>query len=98
MKIDGNFLWRRRMELGLTSRSAAKEAKVSSATIKHLEETGDAGVLIVSMLSAILDALCLSLTDVVEHSPVPDADEEHIRTVGAFLASQSKGVPLAGIA
>ena len=98
MKIDGNFLRRRRMELGLTSRSVAKEAKVSSATIKHLEETGDADVLIVSTLSAILDALCLSLTDVVEHSPVLDADEEHIRTVGAFLASQSKGVPLAGIA
>ena len=61
MKIDGRLLRRRRMELGLTSREVANTSRVSSATIKRLEETGDAGVLAVSTLVAVLDALSLTL-------------------------------------
>ncbi len=98
MKINGMRLRQRRMELGLTSRSLAQEARVSSAVIARLEDTGDASVLVVSTISAILHALGLSLIDVVEEPPVPDAEEEVIRAIGRFLASQTKGAPLAVIA
>ena len=98
MKIDGKRLRHRRMELGLTSRAVAKDAKVSSATIKRLEETGDAGVLAVSTLSALLDALCLTLSDVIEQPRPPETDEEMVRSIGSFMASQTKGVPAAEIA
>ena len=98
MKINGTRLRQRRMELGLTSRSLAQEARVSSALIARLEDTGDASALVVSTLSAILDALSLSLIDVLEQPSVPDADEAAVRAIGSFLASQTKGAPLAVIA
>ncbi len=98
MKINGRRLRHRRMELGLTSPAVAKDAKVSSATIKRLEETGDAGVLSVSTFSALLDALCLTLSDVLEPPRTLEDDEAIVRSIGTFLASQKRGVPIADIA
>jgi hypothetical protein len=98
MKTDGNRLRHRRMELGLTSRAVANAAKASSGRIKRLEETGDASVLAVLTLTALLEALCLTLSDVVDNPRPPEADGEIVRSVGSFLASQATGVPLADIA
>jgi transcriptional regulator with XRE-family HTH domain len=86
------------MELGLTSRAVAATAKVSSATIKRLEERGDAGVLSVNTLTSLLNALSLTLLEVVQVPSAPESEEDFIRIVGNFLAGQKKGIPLADIA
>ena len=98
MKIDGRLLRRRRMELGLTSREVANTSRVSSATIKRLEETGDAGVLAVSTLVAVLDALSLTLFEVIDTPETPTCEPTLIEAVGGYLAGQKRGVPLVELA
>ena len=98
MKIDGRLLRRRRMELGLTSREVANTSRVSSATIKRLEETGDAGVLAVSTLVAVLDALSLTLFEAIDTPETPTCEPTLIEAVGGYLAGQKRGVPLVELA
>src|SRR5665213_2278291 len=98
MKIDGTMLRRRRMELGLTSREVAKSASVSSETIKRLEERGDAGVLQVNTLEAIMNSLAFQLVDVIEAPPVIDQNEALLRNLGSYLFEQSRGITPAELA
>ena len=98
MKIDGRLLRRRRMELGLTSREVANNSRTSSATIRRLEETGDAGVLAVSTLVAVLDALSLTLLEAIDTPETPKCEPTLIAAVGGYLAGQKRGVPLLELA
>lgn len=98
MKIDGNQLRRRRLELGLTKREVAKTALVSSQTILHLETTGDAGVLQVNTLEAIIGALSLSLTEAIATVDESHADSCLVQILGSYLLNQKKGIQLAELA
>jgi len=92
MKLNRQLLRARRMELGLTSREVAREAKVSQGLIKRLEETGDAAVLQVETLTAILCALSLDLVDALERPTVPSAEEDLVVAVGGLLHERKRGV------
>jgi hypothetical protein len=92
MKLNRQLLRARRMELGLTSREVAREANVSQGLIKRLEETGDAAVLQVETLTAILHALSLDLVDALERPTVPAAEEDLVVAVGGLLQERRRGV------
>ena len=98
MKIDGNQLRRRRLELGLTQREVAKTALVSSQAILHLETTGDAGVLQVNTLEAILGALSLSLREAIAMTDEIPNDRDLAATLGSYLLNQKKGIQLSELA
>ena len=92
MKLNQRLLRARRMELGLTSREIAREAKVSQGLIKRLEETGDAAVLQVETLTAILRALSLELVDALERDTVPEVEDDLVVAVGGLLHERKRGV------
>jgi len=92
MKLNRQLLRARRMELGLTSREVAREAKVSQGLIKRLEETGDAAVLQVETLTAILGALSLDLVDALERPTAAAAEEDLVVAVGGLLQERKRGV------
>lgn len=92
MKLNQRLLRARRMELGLTSREVAREAKVSQGLIKRLEETGDAAVLQVETLTAILRALSLDLVDALERDTVPEAEDDLVVAVGGLLHERKRGL------
>ena len=98
MKIEGDQLRKRRMQLGLTSRQVAKIAKVASQTISRLEATGDAGVLQVNTLEAILGAVSLSLSEVISIADKIPRDCDLIATLGSYLINQKKGIQLSELA
>lgn len=80
------------MELGLTSRKVAREAKVSQGLIKRLEETGDAAVLQVETLTSILNALSLELVDALDRPSAPTAADELVAVMGGLLQERKRGV------
>ncbi len=92
MKLNQRLLRARRMELGLTSREVAREAKVSQGLIKRLEETGDAAVLQVETLTSILNALSLELIDALDRPSAPTAADEVVAAIGGLLQERKRGV------
>lgn len=92
MKLNQRLLRARRMELGLTSRQVAREAKVSQGLIKRLEETGDAAVLQVETLTAILNALSLELVDVLDRPSSPNVPDDLAAAIGGLLQERKRGV------
>lgn len=98
MILNRQLLRARRMELGLTSREVAREAYVSQPLIKRLEETGDASVLQVETLTAILRTLSLDLTDALEQAPTPTTANNLVSAVGGLLQERKRGVPTYEIA
>lgn len=98
MILNRQLLRARRMELGLTSREVAREAYVSQPLIKRLEETGDASVLQVETLTAILRALSLDLTDALEQAPTATTANNLVAAVGGLLQERKRGVPAYEIA
>lgn len=65
MKLDSNKLKTRRRDLGYTVRGIASDVNVPLTTITRLESTGDASSLNTATVTRYLDALALSLTDVI---------------------------------
>ena len=98
MKIDGEQLRKRRMQLGLTSRRVAKIAMVASQTITRLEATGDAGVLQVNTLEAILGALSLSLDEAIAMADKIPKNGDLNAILGSYLLNQKKGIQLSELA
>jgi transcriptional regulator with XRE-family HTH domain len=98
MILNRQLLRARRMELGLTSREVAREAYVSQPLIKRLEETGDASVLQVETLNAILRALSLDLTDALEQAPTATTATNLVAAIGGLLQERKRGVPTYEIA
>jgi hypothetical protein len=92
MKLNQRLLRARRMELGLTSREVAREAKVSQGLIKRLEETGDAAVLQVETLTAILNALSLDLFDALDRPSSPTEPDELAAEIGGLLQERKRGI------
>ena len=92
MKLNHQLLRARRMALGLTSREVAREANVSQGLIKRLEETGDAAVLQVETLTAILRALSLDLIDALDHPPAASAADNLVIALGGLLQDRKRGV------
>lgn len=92
MKLNQKLLRTRRMQLGLTSRQVAREANVSQGLIKRLEETGDAAVLQVETLAAILGALSLDLVDVLDHGSAVTAPDDLVTAIGGLLHERKRGV------
>lgn len=92
MKLNQRLLRARRMELGLTSREVARDASVSQGLVKRLEDTGDAAVLQVETLTAILNTLSLDLIDALEHAPTPMAPDDFVASVGGLLQERKRGV------
>jgi transcriptional regulator with XRE-family HTH domain len=93
MKLNQRLLRARRMALGLTSREVAREAKVSQGLIKRLEETGDAAVLQVETLTAILNALSLDLIDALDRPDRPAERDDIAARIGGLLQERKRGVP-----
>lgn len=92
MKLNERMLRARRMELGLTSREVARQANVSQGLVKRLEDTGDAAVLQVETLTAILNALSLDLVDVLEPATEPTVADDLVVAVGGLLQERKRGV------
>lgn len=99
MKLNANLLRARRMELGLTSREVARDAMVSQGLVKRMEDTGDAAVLQVKTLTAILDILCLDLVEAQEPpAKTRDSADDLVETIGSLLHERRSSVPLVEIA
>lgn len=98
MKLNANLLRTRRMELGLTTRAVARTARVSQSVVKRLEQSGNADVLQVETLGAVLEALSLDLAEVLEKRPPTQAPDGLVSEVGALLHDRGRGVPLPEVA
>jgi len=98
MKLNAKLLRTRRMELGLTTRAVARTARVSQPVVKRLEQTGDAAVLQVETLGAVLEVLSLDLTEALETHPTTHAPDDLVSQVGALLQDRGRGVPLPEVA
>ena len=99
MKLKDGLLRARRPELGLTSREVAREAAVSSQLVKRLEDTGDASVLQVATLAAILNSLSLDPVDALERpAPTGDASDQTAQAVCGLLLERRARVPFVEIA
>ena len=99
MKLKHGLLRARRLELGLTSREVAREATVSNQLVKRLEDTGDASVLQVGTLAAILNSLSLDLVEALERpTTTGSALDETVKGIAGLLLESSARVPLVELA
>ena len=98
MKLNNELLRARRLELGMTLRSVARDTTMSLALIQRLEETGDADVLVVSALERLLRTLSLDLVDVIENPPATGTDDDYVTGVCGLLQERGRSVPSHDIA
>lgn len=99
MKLDGDRLRSRRLELGLTARELARSTGVSQTVIKRLEETGDASGISCGRLQRILDTLSTSVPEVLcTQQTTASVDTDTMAGLGALLLELTSAIPIPQLA
>lgn len=99
MKLHGDRLRLRRLELGLTTRELARSSGVSQTLIKRLEETGDAAAILCGTLQRILDALGASVSEVLcEKGTSVGVETDTVARLGALVLERTSAISIPQVA